>query len=61
MATPEKIDDKAVWELLVSTRRQLSNQRIARLNLPAAYASETLFEAGYDVGQTLLWMEYRLG
>jgi ribosomal protein S18 acetylase RimI-like enzyme len=61
LATPENIDEKAIRELLTRTRRHLSTQRIARLNLPASLASGALLEAGYDVGQTLLWMEYRLG
>jgi ribosomal protein S18 acetylase RimI-like enzyme len=60
LATPEIVDEGAVRELLAYTRRQLSTQRIAKLNLPASHASEALLEAGYEVGQTLLWMEYRL-
>jgi ribosomal protein S18 acetylase RimI-like enzyme len=61
LATPEKVDEVAVRELLACTRRQLPIQRVARLNLPASLASEALLEAGYEVGHTLLWMEYQLG
>jgi GNAT superfamily N-acetyltransferase len=60
LATPEKVDEKAVRELLACVRRQISTQRIARLNLPASHASEALLEAGYEVGHTLIWMEYHL-
>jgi ribosomal protein S18 acetylase RimI-like enzyme len=61
LAVPEKIDEAAIRELLTFSRRQIPKQRIARLNSPAALASEALLEAGYEVGHTLLWMEYRLG
>jgi ribosomal protein S18 acetylase RimI-like enzyme len=61
LATPEKAEEEAVRELLACTRRQISTRRIARLNLPASFASEAILEAGYEVGQTLIWMEYRLG
>lgn len=61
LATPEKVEEDAVRELLACARRQISIQRIARLNFPAALASEAFLEAGYEVGHTLLWMEYRLG
>jgi ribosomal protein S18 acetylase RimI-like enzyme len=61
LATPEKIDDIAIRELLACVRRYFSTQRTARLNLPASHASEALLEAGYEVGHTLIWMEYRLG
>jgi ribosomal protein S18 acetylase RimI-like enzyme len=61
LAAPEKVTEEAVRELLACARRQLSNQRLARLNLPASYASAALLEAGYEVGHTLVWMENHLG
>jgi ribosomal protein S18 acetylase RimI-like enzyme len=60
LATPEKVAEEAVRELLACARRQLSSQRLARLNLPASHASTALIEAGYEVGHTLMWMEYHL-
>lgn len=61
LAAPENVDEVAIRELLFYSRRQMPKQRIARLNTPASLASEALVEAGYEVGHTLLWMEYRLG
>jgi GNAT superfamily N-acetyltransferase len=61
LATPEKVDEAALRELLACARRQLSSQRLARLNLPVSHASTALLEAGYTVGHTLIWMECRLG
>jgi ribosomal protein S18 acetylase RimI-like enzyme len=60
LATPEKVDEAAVRELLAFSRRHIPEKRIARLNSPASLASEALLEAGLEVGNTLLWMEYRL-
>ena len=60
LATPEKVDEVALRELLTFSRRQIPRQRIARLNSPASLASEALLEAGFEIGNTLLWMEYRL-
>lgn len=61
LAIPEQFDEAAVRELLVTSRRQLSVQRTARLNLPAGLVSAELLETGFEVSHTLLWMEYRLG
>jgi len=60
LATPVNVDEIALRELLADTRRQIPTHRIARLNFPAANASTALLEAGYEVGNTLLWMEYPL-
>lgn len=66
LATPEKVEPEAIRELLTCARRQISIQRIARLNLPASLAAESLpagalLEAGFEVGHTLIWMELPLG
>jgi ribosomal protein S18 acetylase RimI-like enzyme len=60
LATPVNVDEIAIRELLADARRQIPTQRYARLNFPAANASTALLEAGYEVGNTLLWMEYPL-
>jgi ribosomal protein S18 acetylase RimI-like enzyme len=61
LAIPEKIEESGVRELLAYTRRHIPEQQVARLNFPASLASEALLEAGYELGHTLIWMEYRLG
>ena len=60
LATPEEGDMPAIRELLMFSRRRIPRHRIARLNSPTSLASGALLESGFKIGNTLLWMEYRL-
>jgi GNAT superfamily N-acetyltransferase len=60
LAVPEAVDEPAIQALLLTARQQLPARKPASMNLPAGFAIQALWSAGFQHQNTLVWMEYRL-
>ena len=56
LAAPTDVDDKIIQTLLNHTRRQLSTQRLLKLDYPAQQSVQGIREGGFTPRQTLIWM-----
>ena len=60
VATDPRWESHTIRALLTYARKALSNTRPISVNYPAGQAEEAFQEAGFDLLNTLIWMEMRL-
>jgi ribosomal protein S18 acetylase RimI-like enzyme len=59
LAAPEESEDMAARVLLEYIRRRMNATHTLTLDYPAGRAVEAIQAAGFDLHQTLIWMEHR--
>lgn len=57
LAFPPDANEEVVRTLLVHARRRIPSQRRIAVDFPANRFSRAIQEAGFQIGQTLMWME----
>lgn len=60
LAVPPNFNEEAVRALLTYVRRYLPPYRLISLDFPAHVGEEAIRSAGFEIHQTLIWMEYPL-
>lgn len=59
LAIPEKVDEEALFALLVYARARIPRHQTISMNLPADLTNDSLLQSGFRPSHTLIWMEYR--